>query len=299
MNFNHRISLGPIVLLLSGFRPSGAAEGANQQAPASLALCNFDTAGLQRPLSVVFYLGPPRATRLSIEAKTELLGYTMALQQHFERPGSLSLNLPPALTAKQLNGRRDSIELSLGGPLLLPIAGDGELRDTAIIADTPIPELNRAVIKAVRALHVEGPPPLSHWLRERSGGQAIVEIGASPEVPVDGVPLLRARISILDAQSEIAPKNIPKPHVPAGRVGPLQVSFDLRYVVNAIGRIDSTSIEVLAVQSQGSSIESPFLSALLRSALNSLLRATFRPPKVGGCAVPQRVRHRFTFNLQS
>ena len=291
----------PQVLLLAGasaVTSSVGAQDSTARAASRPPACTFDTAKFRQPVSLVVYLAVPHTPVLSPDARAEALGYLSVLQDHFERPDHLTLTDAAVVVPWEGKAARDSFGLGLGGPLLLPLTADGRLRDTAIASRALIPEVNTAVIAAVRATDSAGPPPLAHWVREFRGTLAALQIGDGQQLPDEAVALLRARVSVLKPDTPVSPKNQPKPRVPSAWIGrEVVVRIDLRYIVAPTGRAELNSIEVLRVATHHPDVDAPYLAAFAQSAINTIRESTFVPARAGGCPLRQWVQQSIIFQL--
>jgi TonB family protein len=134
-----------------------------------------------------------------------------------------------------------------------------------------------------RGFRLEGNATRSRGRGERSGAKGEQPFGPAPFLPQKVYTALQVDQMVERFASSAAP--VYPPELEARRVEGLVVAA---YVVDTIGRVDTTTIRVL-----GS--DHPRFTESVRTALEE---ARFRPAKRGGHTVRQLVQQRFRFKLE-
>lgn len=173
----------------------------------------------------------------------------------------------------------------LGGSLVFYVTSFGTLADTPVLVDTDSPELNRALIAAVRRADSAATlPPLTTDIGP--DGVVPLRIIAAPKLPRGSFGLTRTRFISIRADAPVEVLHIPLPQYPMALWGPVAPgNVELLYVVDTSGKAMPGSIRVA----------SGATNVLAYAAVTAIRAGRFKPASVRGCPVALAVRQRMIF----
>lgn len=270
------------VIALSGQQPAVQnARGAR---------CQFDTAAVRDTLDIAVGLGLPRQLILSPAQETQLRYFARAVARAFIPPAAIIVehwpgtHLPPALDPSN-PVLSESGAFGLGGSLVFYVTPFGTLADTPVLVDTDSPELNLALVEAVRRADSAGYlPPLTSDVGPE--GVVPLRIVAAPELPPGSFRLTQTRFISVRADKPVEVLRMPSPRWPMALWGPVPPgSVELLYIVDASGKVVPGSIQVASGATRD----------LARAAVDAILAGRFKPASVRGCPIALAVRQRVVF----
>ncbi len=278
-------------LLLLGLVPFISLSGQAPPSPnAAGARCQFDTAAVRDTLDIAVGLGLPLDIILSPQQDLLLRYFARAVARAFVSPATMNVeHWPGTHLPRALDTLDPTLSLEgafgLGGSLVFYVTSVGTLADTLVRVDTDSPELNLALIQAVRRADSGSTlPPLTTDIGP--DGVVALRIIAAPKLPRGTFGLVRTRFISIRADRPVEALSIPPPQWPMGLWGPMPPGkVELLYIVDTSGNAVPGSIQVATGAFQ----------ELARAAVKSILLGTFKPATVRGCPVPMAVRQQIVF----
>lgn len=273
--------LVPVIALSGQARPSPNTKGAR---------CQFDTAAVQDTLDITVGLGLPLDLIVSPRQDLMLRYFARAVARAFVSPATMNVEHWPGTHLPRALDKRDPAlspegEFGLGGSLVFYVTSLGTLADTLVLVDTDSPELNLALIQAVRrADSASTLPPLTDDIGP--DGVIALRIIAAPKLPRGSFGLTRTRFISIRVDRPVEALRIPLPQLPMISPEPLPPGkVELHYIVDASGKAVPGSIRVA----------SGAIKELARAAVKSIRAGSFKPASVRGCPVAMAVRQQVVF----
>lgn len=254
------------------------AGAASAQEPAT---CSFDTAALTKNVQVIIGLAPGRPRHLAPAAPDDYALAAQAVQLHLVPPTKVTLPLwaRTASTDTSAAVPPEVLRYGLHSDLVFRLNAAGRLADSTITVNTASPELNAALVAAIRGADAANDfSPPSEWVTDDSG-TIVLRLVNWTRTGV-GLPLVRLTIPTIRVDSPAKTVSHPTPATPAITV-PVEVvdTVVLLHVVTALGQADPVTFRVVAGEYR----------EFIVSAMEAAVHSQFTPAQVRRCAVPQEV----------
>jgi TonB family protein len=217
------------------------------------------------------------------ELQDDYLAAAEAIQIHFQRPTMLRLPFSSRVVDPKphpAEGMKEFAPFGFEGFVRFRLDSTGHLTDDRLDVATGSPDVVESIVAAVKRADSANAfsPPSPEVRRER--GVILLRFVEMGRATVPGVALLRLIVPAIVADSGPELIKMSQISYPTRlRQAGISERVVLQFVVNADGRIEPSSLDLLRASHREFATE----------AVKAMRDARFRPARIGNCAVPALV----------